>query len=512
MRPIEALVPYARNARTHSAAQIASIAASIIEFGWTNPILADATGIIAGHGRVLAARDLLAQGRTIYHVPGQRSGGSALPPGMLPVVDCTGWTEPQRRAYIIADNAIALDAGWDDALLKIELEDLKGADFDLGLLGFADADLQGFLSDTPPAGGKGDGPSLADRFLVPPFTVLNAREGWWQERKAQWIGLGIKSELGRGVNTLDMSEAMAGITDPAEIEAWNAGRRTQDKARLAPGGGGTGGWIGGPDRPAGAAWTPASAGRAEVFGTEGNISDATGTSIFDPVLCELAYRWFCPLGGHVLDPFAGGSVRGIVAAVLGRSYTGIDLSRGQLDANIEQAAEMDHLLLGAIEWRHGDSRTADLADVDADLVFTCPPYADLEVYSDHPADISAMPYADFMAAYREIIARSCARLRENRFAVVVVGEVRDERGRYRNFIGDTVEAFRAAGLAFYNEAILVTAVGSLPIRVGKQFTATRKLGKTHQQVLVFLKGDPKAATAACGVVDVSDALAGEPAA
>ncbi len=97
---------------------------------------------------------------------------------------------------------------------------------------------------------------------------------------------------------------------------------------------------------------------------------------------------------------------------------------------------------------------------------------------------------------------SCDRLKNDRFACFVVGEVRDKKGNYINFVGDTVKAFLDAGLQYYNEAILVTAVGSLPIRAGKQFSASRKLGKTHQNVLVFVKGDGKKATQACGDVDV----------
>lgn len=106
-----------------------------------------------------------------------------------------------------------------------------------------------------------------------------------------------------------------------------------------------------------------------------------------------------------------------------------------------------------------------------------------------------------MKAYREIVAASCGLLKNDRFACFVVGDVRDKAGRYYNFVGDTVEAFRAAGLHYYNEAILVTAVGSLPIRAGKQFAASRKLGKTHQNVLVFVKGDGKKAAQACGECD-----------
>lgn len=238
--------------------------------------------------------------------------------------------------------------------------------------------------------------------------------------------------------------------------------------------------------------------RAVDYGTEGNASEQTGTSIFDPVLCEIAYRWFCPPGGLVLDPFAGGSVRGIVAAKLGRRYIGVDLSERQIEANRMQA----EAIVGGLDvkWIIGDSRDA-LPDVEADFIFSCPPYADLERYSDDPADISTMDYADFKDAYFDIIKKACDRLKPDRFACFVVGEVRDSKGNYIDFVGDTVQAFRDARLEYYNEAILITAVGSLPIRVGRQFSAGRKLGKTHQNVLVFVKGDAKQATAAIGDVD-----------
>jgi DNA modification methylase len=228
---------------------------------------------------------------------------------------------------------------------------------------------------------------------------------------------------------------------------------------------------------------------------------APGTSIFDPVLCELAYTWFCAPSGHVLDPFAGGSVRGIVAAHLGRKYTGVDLRAEQIAANVEQATAIvpDNMPT----WIVGDSAT-DLPAGPFDFVFSCPPYADLEIYSDNPLDISTMDYADFLAVYRSIIAQSIERLNNDRFACFVVGDVRDKKGNYRNFVSDTIAAFQNAGAMLYNEAILVTAVGSLPIRVGKQFESGRKLGKTHQNVLVFLKGDSKKATQWCGPVEVAD--------
>lgn len=121
-RKVEDLIPYARNSRTHSDAQVAQIAASVREFGWTNPVLVDGeNGIIAGHGRVLAARKL----------------------GMeeAPCIELAGLTDTQRRAYIIADNKLALNGGWDDELLALELGELNAADFDMALVGFDAGEL-----------------------------------------------------------------------------------------------------------------------------------------------------------------------------------------------------------------------------------------------------------------------------------------------------------------------------------------------------------------------------------
>jgi hypothetical protein len=234
---------------------------------------------------------------------------------------------------------------------------------------------------------------------------------------------------------------------------------------------------------------------------EGEGNSASGTSIFDPVLTELAYRWFCPPSGSILDPFAGGSVRGIVAAHLGYQYTGVDLRSEQIAANIEQGEQITPDNMPT--WIVGDSLT-DLPAGPFDFVFSCPPYADLEVYSDNPQDISTMTYADFLAVYRSIIAQAIARLKADRFACFVVGDVRDKKGFYHNFVSDTIAAFQEAGALLYNEAILVTSVGSLPIRVGKQFSSGRKLGKTHQNCLVFFNGNPKTIRDNLGEVEVTD--------
>lgn len=798
--PIVDLIPYARNPRTHTEAQVAEIAASIREFGWTNPVLVDERRtIIAGHGRVLAARQLAYS--------------------EVPAIILEGLTEAQKRALVIADNKLALNAGWDDDLLRLEIEDLRAADYPLDLTGFHTDELADLF---PPEPGPEAPPtvSLADRFLIPPMSVLNQREGWWQERKRSWLALGIRSELGRGENALKKSLhiRVADIRGNnskhySEVKAWVDERPAKgmtEEAILAEAGAAK--TMRNGRRPAAAfgqdlmregvlmqslsgrvpdyyrmkVEAEAKLGRAlsnEEFEREHLVIPdgpssiaATGTSIFDPVLCEIAYRWFCPPGGTVIDPFAGGSVRGIVASALGRKYHGCDLRSEQVEENrrqasgimpprcdrqpdvvterpddltpviaysgvlakrddlftlagvrggkvrsclaiaqahpgqglvtagsisspqvnivahiaahlgvasrlhipkanevsaeVRQAADQPHaelvmhpagrntvivararedanrpgwtnipfgmecpeaveqtakqvanlpfgqfsrivvpvgsgmslagiltgldqtghpevpvvgVVVGADptkrlhrwappDWRNrvllvdagqgydeeaptdwngitldthyeakcvpmlepgdlfwivgcrntataatpistgkgpepvwiaGDSREIGrsiFSDLSADFLFTCPPYADLEVYSDDPADISNMPYPEFRAAYREIIAAACALLKPDRFACVVVGEVRDDEGNYYDFIGDTVQAFRDAGLAYYNEMILVSPLGSLPVRVARQFSAGRKVGKTHQNVLVFVKGDGKAATAACGTI------------
>jgi DNA modification methylase len=124
---VSALIPYAKNSRTHDDAQVAQIAASIKEFGWTNPILVDGDkGVIAGHGRLLAARKL----------------GMA----KVPTIELKDMTEAQKKAYVIADNKLALNAGWDTNFLSLELQELKDQDFDLTLLGFDDKELDALLA------------------------------------------------------------------------------------------------------------------------------------------------------------------------------------------------------------------------------------------------------------------------------------------------------------------------------------------------------------------------------
>lgn len=290
---------------------------------------------------------------------------------------------------------------------------------------------------------KASGP-VAERFTLPPFTILDARTGEWQERKRAWISLGIRSEESRECIAAGGSAMLA---------------RYEDGVRQT----------------------------GLVRGQDGSIFDAT--------LCELVVRWFSPEGGQVVDPFAGGSVRGIVSGALGRHYWGCDLRPEQIAANEAQADEIAPRVRPV--WVCGDSMET-LSDAPAaDFVFSCPPYGDLEKYSDDPRDLSAMDWHAFVAAYKRIILRAVGRMKPDTFACFVVGDFRDERGFYRNFVSETIDGFEQAGARLYNEAILATPVGSAAMRVTKQFESGRKLAKTHQNVLMFCKGDWKKAAARC---------------
>ena len=266
---------------------------------------------------------------------------------------------------------------------------------------------------------------LRDKFIEPPFSVLDTKSGSWQNRKRQWSRIGIKSEIGRDSVVIHMDS------------------KKQDK------------------------------------------NESSYVSIFDPALCEVLYKWFCPDGGTILDPFAGGSVRGIVANKLGYSYTGIDIREEQIESNYEQGREI--LKDNCPEWICGDSNVElDLFDKSFDFVFSCPPYADLEVYSELDGDISNKPYNEFLKLYESIINKSCKLLKKGGYACFVVGEVRDKNGNFYGFVPDTIKAFLNSGMKYYNEAILLNPVASASMRANGNMK-TQKLVKIHQNILIFKK-------------------------
>lgn len=217
--PIGNLIAYTNNARLHSSEQIAEIAASIKEFGFTNPCLVDEAGVlIAGHGRLLAAQQI----------------------GMaeVPVIKLGHLTDQQVKALRLADNRIALSGTWSEDLLRSELLSLNVGGFDVRVVGFDLPELHGLgltLDNyQPPAASV----KLSDRFGVVPFSVLNAREGWWQARKQAWLALGIQSEVGRGENLLKMSDTVLQPDPKKRAAAKAAARSIHDGTVLRAGRGG----------------------------------------------------------------------------------------------------------------------------------------------------------------------------------------------------------------------------------------------------------------------------------
>jgi len=263
--------------------------------------------------------------------------------------------------------------------------------------------------------------------MIKPFSILDTRSKEWQERKRWWINTyNIQSELGR-----------------EDIES---------RARF---------------------W-----------------EDNT-VSIFDATLCEKMYEWFCPKEGRVLDPFAGGSVRGIVATEMGFIYNGIDLSDEQIEANKKQSDKPN--------WITGDSEWVidSIYDKTQDFVFTCPPYYDLEKYTDNPADLSNMNADSFDKKYYSILKKAAAKLKDNRFFAVVVSEVREQSitgnykiGKYKGLVWKTIRACEEAGLHFYNDMILFNSQHQAARVVDTYFKRNRKVASVHQNILIFVKGNP----------------------
>ena len=698
--PVADLVTDPNNARAHDDRNLEAITASLKRFGQQKPIVVNGDNVVvAGNGTLAAA---LALGwDTIQAVRTDLVDGEAV-------------------LYAIADNRTAELAAWNAPQLELNLMDLDIDGGALDAIGWTQPELDALFGNGEQDDEVQHG-SMTATFGAPPVTLLDSRQGYWQERKRAWLAQGIASLEGRATDLISNATERSSFGGD-----WDASK-------------GENAWGG------------------------------SGTSVFDPVLAELMVRWFSPEGGTVLDPFAGGSVRGVVSAMVGRNYTGIDLrpeqvaanrkqwatiqatqpstkasedttqdpdaitpiqqvgdlwlkrddlfqcnganggkvrtimrvakgargiitcgarqstmlSRaaqvaqhldigcrvhtaqgketdstttattagaevvrhkagylsvvkkrakddaansdgwveipwaGECQENIEQAAaqvpqalpegvkrivvccgsgmsmagilwglkrngidcpvlgvmvgadpmerlnrwapkgwhktatlvpsgekyeteihasvgpvELDpvyeakcvpHLqpgdmlwivghrnsapastVTGSATWVEGDSATV-LATADTssyDMVLSCPPYGDLEVYSDDPEDLSTMSHDQFFTAYRAIIAAAVERMAPDSFAAWVVGDYRDKRGLYRNFVGDTITAFLDAGASLYNEAIYVTPMGSLPLRAGRIFQAGRKLGKTHQNVLVFVKGAPKRAAVRCGPVDL----------
>jgi hypothetical protein len=278
--------------------------------------------------------------------------------------------------------------------------------------------------------------TMSDYFGVAPFSILNTVDKDWQQRKSRWNEL-IKDNGNTREGTLMAKNSRTNSEIGLKIQELN-----------------------------------------------------NGVSILDAVLAELMIKWFTEKGFATFDPFAGDTVFGFVSGFLKRPFEGIELRQEQVDFNQMQCNREN------LDCRYicdtSENMDKYIANESKDFIFSCPPYADLEVYSDSPADLSTMSHEDFFKVYKKILQNTYRKLKNDRFAVIVTSEVRDKKtGEYIRLVSKTTDIMVEAGYMFYNDLILVNSCGTLPLRTGNMMNSGRKIGRRHQNILVFYKGDPK---------------------
>ena len=318
-----------------------------------------------------------------------------------------GLTEEQKKEFVIKDNTNYGEWDWD--ILANEWDSVQLTDWGVDVWQNEDD--------------KVEHNKLEDTFVIPPFSILDTRQGYWKNRKENWNQI-IK----------DKGESREGKLDTAIM---------------------------------------------------GDINN--GVSILDPVLAEIANRWFGLDNCNTFDCFAGDSVFGYVSDYMGNNFTGIELRKEQVELNNKRLKGTKSKYI----CDDGQNILKHIKPNTQDLLFSCPPYFDLEIYSKLENDASNQKeYKGFLNILDKAFTNSIKCLKDNRFAFIVVGDLRNEQGGYYNFPNDIKNIFIKNDLQFYNEMILVEKLGTLPQRV-RRYMYNRKIGKCHQNILVFYKGDTK---------------------
>ncbi len=283
-----------------------------------------------------------------------------------------------------------------------------------------------------------DKKNLSDWFIVPPFSVLNVGSDVWQARKKIWMRR-IKDIAQTRSNVMKVQKT---INSPSLHKA------------------------------------------IEFMTIKENTS-----SILDPVLCEILLHWFSEEGHNTFDPFAGDTVFGFCSAYKGRPFKGIELREEQVIHNQQiidiNGLDAQYILDDALNINKHIKKES------MDFMFSCPPYCDLEVYSDKGNDLSNMDYDVFFDVIKNVFNDCFDCLKKERFAVITIGEVRHkDTGCYIGLVPKIIQIMCDAGFHYYNEIILNTPTGNLMMRAGRYMNQNRKIGKNHQNVLVFYKGNP----------------------
>lgn len=376
-----------------------------------------------------------------------------------PIIKASELSDDEQQEFIIKDNVGFGE--WDYEILANEWDagDLEEWGVDVWQDDSQDDDKTG-------DSGAAKNGSLADRFIIPPFSILDTRKGYWQARKKLWRE--IIGDMGESRNDT--------LITAYEIKYKDLYQRTREHRES----------LGVGFKEYVEKYVP-----ADVLEKEAGKVLSAGVSLFDPVLSEIICRWFTPApGAKIFDCCAGDTQKGLVFGQCGYEFTGIELRQEQVDINNRVIA--DRGLPVRYICDDGQNVANHIEAASQDLFFCCPPYYDLEVYSDMTNDASNQAsYGDFLAILANAFKNSLACLKDDRFAVVVVGDVRDKKtGFYHNFVDDVKRIFADNGAALYNELILIETGASTALRASR-YMESRKVAKMHQNVLVFYKGNPK---------------------
>ena len=375
----------------------------------------------------------------------------------VPVIRAENLTPEQQQEFIVKDNVSFGEWDWDGLVNQYDTSLLNDWGLDIA---YIETDEERRELDQQAKLEKKEN-ILSEYFVVPPFSILDSRAWYWQDRKKRWLE--IIGDMGESrTDTLISSPQMK---YPRLYREYGKIRKEWEFENFAE-------YI--------------SSFSSEELEKECKAM-SQGVSILDPVLCEVSLRWFCPKEGLCIDPFAGDSVFGCVAGSLGRRFRGVELREEQKNLNQMRADELK--IDASYVCDDGQNIGKHIAENSADFIFSCPPYFDLEKYSDDPLDASNQSsYEDFLKILDNAFTASIKCLKENRFAVVVMSNVRGKNGAYHRISDDIKDIFEKNGMCFYNDLILINQVGTAALRASPTMR-TLKVWRTHQNVMVFYKGD-----------------------
>lgn len=374
------------------------------------------------------------------------------------IIKASELTDDEQREFIIKDNVGFGE--WDMDALANEWDNQDLSDWGLDLWDGEWAEGGDGSASSP---GSSANSSLNDRFVVPPFSILDTRKGYWQARKKIWRDL--IGDMGESRNDT--------LIQSPEIKYKDLYQKTRQHREE----------LGLTFKEYLDKYVP-----DDVKEHEANKILSAGVSLLDPVMAEIVCRWFGQDSCKTFDCFAGDSVFGYVSAHLGNEFVGIELRSEQAQLNSERVEGMSARYI----CDDGQNVAQHIEPNSQDLLFSCPPYFDLEHYSDLPNDASNQnSYEDFVQILRNAFSAAITCLKENRFAVIVVGDVRDKQsGFYYDLSGDIKNIFKNSGMSLYNEIILIETGASTALRAAR-YMETRKVAKMHQNILVFYKGKTK---------------------